>query len=636
MLKNIEVSSTDIASAVARVHVVNFDYSMIWASEGYPYIDLKGNSTLVPVIRVFGSNTNRQKVCAHVHGVLPYFYFRPTDHLDSSFESIEVVERGIECMHRIIEGILNVKRPQYHIKCNSSGSLSTNVFIHEMKVVEKIPIYGYYEKAVPFVKISLYNPADVNAVKEMLLSGCLHGKVMQPYEAHIPYLLQFTMDNNILPMGWLHISEFHLRGKEPSTPASTIHSNIAVPQSKDRMVQEAVQFILEHPELIFTQNNDTNINVATAAPASTKFTVKKVTTCEVELDMHISHCINRHMPPGKFGAEIWEEERRRQVKRNVEVTVNKTPPATNTVHRQLFQAELDYHSRLDNLIKKGKSMASKPLTVGFNATTDTTAATTEDVDVTPDYTSSQRSHFDAIDEPAADVWLKMTQDHHLVEAAVNGFTESLRSAEVTRVSVTDDDFDDGSKCSDDSGGDDSNDDDHDDDSNDGSDIEADINDIISGSQNTSDRNHVNTKKRDIDSITTSTCLSTNTSTHTASNTDAYPTHEEKVLRRYSSSSFDHSVKTTGTRLSTPSSSTSSTFTNTDCNYLLLVPSFSPAPVAASASIGIGHVNKRIFYSSKKDYQLYFSSNSSCLLAAHYRSRHPVSCGSDRIGNTLPI
>lgn len=30
---------------------------------------------------------------------------------------------------------------------------------------------------------------------------------MQPYEAHIPYLLQFTADYNISPMGWLHLAK---------------------------------------------------------------------------------------------------------------------------------------------------------------------------------------------------------------------------------------------------------------------------------------------------------------------------------------------------------------------------------------------------------------------------------------------
>ena len=29
------------------------------------------------------------------------------------------------------------------------------------------------------------------------------GRVMQPYEAHVPYLLQFAMDYDVPGMGWL-------------------------------------------------------------------------------------------------------------------------------------------------------------------------------------------------------------------------------------------------------------------------------------------------------------------------------------------------------------------------------------------------------------------------------------------------
>lgn len=30
---------------------------------------------------------------------------------------------------------------------------------------------------------------------------------MNAYEAHIPYILQFTSDYNIAPMGWLHLND---------------------------------------------------------------------------------------------------------------------------------------------------------------------------------------------------------------------------------------------------------------------------------------------------------------------------------------------------------------------------------------------------------------------------------------------
>ena len=37
------------------------------------------------------------------------------------------------------------------------------------------------------------------------------GKSMQPYEAHIPFLLQLKIDLNLAGMGWLHLSQVIIR-----------------------------------------------------------------------------------------------------------------------------------------------------------------------------------------------------------------------------------------------------------------------------------------------------------------------------------------------------------------------------------------------------------------------------------------
>ncbi len=49
--------------------------------------------------------------------------------------------------------------------------------------------------------------------------GALRGVSMQAYDAHIPYLLQFTTDFNLPPMGWMH-----LRTAKVRTPAC-LHPN---------------------------------------------------------------------------------------------------------------------------------------------------------------------------------------------------------------------------------------------------------------------------------------------------------------------------------------------------------------------------------------------------------------------------
>ncbi|VUZ48915.1 unnamed protein product, partial [Hymenolepis diminuta] len=40
-----------------------------------PYSDLLGRAYMrLPIIRCFGTSPSGQKLCAHIHGVLPYLY----------------------------------------------------------------------------------------------------------------------------------------------------------------------------------------------------------------------------------------------------------------------------------------------------------------------------------------------------------------------------------------------------------------------------------------------------------------------------------------------------------------------------------------------------------------------------------
>src|ERR1700759_1800883 len=47
-------------------------------------VQFRQNGPRVPVIRVFGSTGTGQKVCAHIHGALPYLYIKYEGSLDSS------------------------------------------------------------------------------------------------------------------------------------------------------------------------------------------------------------------------------------------------------------------------------------------------------------------------------------------------------------------------------------------------------------------------------------------------------------------------------------------------------------------------------------------------------------------------
>ena len=49
--------------------------------------------------------------------------------------------------------------------------------IHKMEVIMKKSMFGFYPKNVPFVKISLHNPLDINKVVNILEVRKLNNKI---------------------------------------------------------------------------------------------------------------------------------------------------------------------------------------------------------------------------------------------------------------------------------------------------------------------------------------------------------------------------------------------------------------------------------------------------------------------------
>jgi DNA polymerase zeta len=49
----------------------------------------------------------------------------------------------------------------------------------------------------------------------LLLAGAVLGKSLQPYESHIPFILQFLVDYNLYGMGHVHISKMKFRSPVP-------------------------------------------------------------------------------------------------------------------------------------------------------------------------------------------------------------------------------------------------------------------------------------------------------------------------------------------------------------------------------------------------------------------------------------
>lgn len=90
-----------------------------------------------------------------------------------------------------------------------------NVFVANIVLCKGTPFYGYHVGWIPYLKIYLVNPAYMSKLSDLLRSGEVMGFEMQPYEAHIPYLLQFLTDFNLKGCDSLNISSALFRSPLP-------------------------------------------------------------------------------------------------------------------------------------------------------------------------------------------------------------------------------------------------------------------------------------------------------------------------------------------------------------------------------------------------------------------------------------
>lgn len=100
------------------------------------------------------------------------------------------------------------------------------------------------------------------------------------------------------------------------------------------------------------------------APRQQTNPMKKVSTCDLEFDVHASHILNAEMPKNGFGAELWEEERVRCASKGLEMERAPLHPFTQTMHREPSENELDFLARFKKLQMKGwalKKQAHKKL-----------------------------------------------------------------------------------------------------------------------------------------------------------------------------------------------------------------------------------------------------------------------------------
>ncbi|KAK8770586.1 hypothetical protein V5799_012949 [Amblyomma americanum] len=256
----------------------------------------------VPVVRIFGVTPAGQKACLHVHGAMPYL--------------------TVPCAEPRPERFAVVLASEVDLLLNTAAGRATSMHrhVHHVAVIRATRLYGFHDREETFLRIYLYNPLHVAKVAELLLSGLVQKRVMQPHEAHIPFALQFMVDHNVHGMSFVRVESFKFR-----RPTTWIRDKGGSGRPGDGLWD------------------------LHSLPAELFGSLEKQTTCELELDCCARDILNANdkdgLNPGL--AALWQEEEERR-----QEPVWWTPLSIEDEGFPRTESEQFYLARLDKRLTK--------------------------------------------------------------------------------------------------------------------------------------------------------------------------------------------------------------------------------------------------------------------------------------------
>uniref|UniRef100_A0A182SEC3 Uncharacterized protein n=1 Tax=Anopheles maculatus TaxID=74869 RepID=A0A182SEC3_9DIPT len=195
------------------IRIVSVDHYMSKPDPQFDscYSEFRGSEVRqVPVIRLFGSNSEGTHSCVHIHGVFPYFYI---PYEGSIADKLALDQKIYQLACALDKGI--------NVSLGRTSSQAKHIF--KIVLVKGIPIYGYHRNPHHYFKIYLYNPFLVRNATQLLMNGTILSGTYQVHETHIPYILQFFIDYNLYGMSFLELKTDGLRQR---TNDADVDSNI--------------------------------------------------------------------------------------------------------------------------------------------------------------------------------------------------------------------------------------------------------------------------------------------------------------------------------------------------------------------------------------------------------------------------
>ncbi|KAF2090449.1 hypothetical protein K490DRAFT_35841 [Saccharata proteae CBS 121410] len=161
------------------------------------------NAYQVPVIRVFGATETGQKVCAHIHGALPYLYLEYKGSLKQTEVDTYIHSLRISIDHALA---VSYRRNAYDGK---------SIFVGHISLVKGVPFYGYQVGYRFYLKVYLLNPMHMTRFADLLHQGAILAKVIQPYESHMQYLAQWMCDYSLYGCAYIDCAKVKFRAPVP-------------------------------------------------------------------------------------------------------------------------------------------------------------------------------------------------------------------------------------------------------------------------------------------------------------------------------------------------------------------------------------------------------------------------------------
>ena len=88
-------------------------------------------------------------------------------------------------------------------------------FVGHITIVKGVPFYGYNVGYSVFLKVYMLNPLHMTRLADLLRQGTILKKVIQPYESHLQYLLQWMCDYNLYGCAYIDCSQVRFRSPVP-------------------------------------------------------------------------------------------------------------------------------------------------------------------------------------------------------------------------------------------------------------------------------------------------------------------------------------------------------------------------------------------------------------------------------------